>query len=355
MQLITQSTRTTPVAQSRLKDIDMNFLPFGRIFSDHMLIANYSDGKWQEPEILPYQKLEFAPSLCSIHYGQSIFEGLKAFRTQSGDINIFRPIDNFHRMNRSAYRMCMPEVSEDIFMGGMMELLRLDQNWIPSKEQGSLYIRPVYFATDEFVGIRPSDTYMFAIITCPVGGYYTKPVSLYVSRDFVRAAQGGTGSAKCAGNYAGALLPDKIAKSQGYDNILWLDAKEHTYVEECGTMNVFFVIDGTVITSPLSGTILPGINRDSVLQLLNDYDYKVEVRPISIYEIENAYDQGKLEEVFGAGTAASIASVNRVGWAGRDLMLPAMEDQRISSWLRNKLTQIKMGAEADPHGWIVKL
>ena len=353
MELIRDSIKTRRVETSRIDTVDMTQIPFGRVFSDHMLVARYENGSWGEAEIIPYDKLTLAPSVCTLHYGQAIFEGMKALKGINGQPKLFRPKDNFLRLNRSAYRMGMPELPEHIFMNGIKSLVNLDRNWVPSLEQGSLYIRPFMFATDEYIGVRPSDTYLFIVFTCPVGGYYNKPVSLLASKEFVRAAQGGTGSAKCAGNYAASLLPDKLAKSQGYDNVLWLDAKEHTYIEECGTMNVFFVIDDTIITSPLSGTILPGITRDSVIGLLKDNNYKVEVRPISIYEVESAYEQGTLKEAFGAGTAATIAKIDRIGYAGRDLILPPYNGDSISSWLLDTLQAIKIGEKPDPYGWVV--
>ena len=357
MQAISESSiKIHPVSQSRVSEVDMDNLPFGRVFSDHMLIAHYSDGGWQDVQIIPYSKLELAPSVCALHYGQSIFEGMKALRAPDGTPIMFRPQENWLRMNRSSERICMPSIPESIFMDGLTQLIQLDRAWIPPADKGSLYIRPLYFATDEYVGIRPSDNYIFTIFTCPVGSYYNKPVSLLVSKEFVRAAQGGTGAAKVAGNYAGALYPDRIAKSQGYDNVLWLDAKHNTYVEECGTMNLFFVIDGTVVTSPLSGTILPGINRDSVIRLLKHYGHKVEIRPVSIYEIESAYEQGNLNGAFGAGTAATIAIIDRIGFGGRDMKLAYPEDDSIISWLGKTMNDIKTGVTAPPfEDWILRL
>lgn len=353
MQTVESQIKIRTVEASRLPSVDMNDLPFGRVFSDHMLMAKYDQGQWGDPEIVPFGKLSLAPSVCSLHYGQSIFEGMKAFKSDAGDALLFRPQENHKRMNRSAERMCMPGIPDEIFLEGLKTLISLDKGWIPPHEKGSLYIRPLLFATDEYVGIRPSDSYYFLIFSCPVGSYYHKPVSLYVSRDYVRAAPGGTGAAKCAGNYAGALFPDKVAKSMGYDNVLWLDAKTNSYVEECGTMNVFFVIDGKVITSPLTGSILPGINRDSVIKLLRHRGIPVEERPLSIYEVESASEQGILDEAFGAGTAATIASIDRIGFGGKDLHLPDTGGAQISRWLRDTLHRIKIGAEAAPfEDWV---
>ena len=355
MQAVKTGIRIQKVAQSRVSEVDWENLPFGRIFSDHMLTAYYKDGEWQTPEIVPFGKLALAPSVTSLNYGQSIFEGMKASLGPKGEALLFRPEENYKRMNRSAYRMCMPEIPESIFMEGLKTLVDLDREWIPAADKGSLYLRPLYFGTDEYIGVRASSSYLFTVFTCPVGAYYSKPVKLLASREYVRAAPGGTGAAKCAGNYAASLFPDRIAKERGYDNVLWLDAKENTYVEECGTMNLFFVIDGTVVTSPLTGTILPGITRDSVLQLLKAKGEKVEVRPISIFEVESAYDQGKLEEAFGVGTAAVISHIDQIGFAGRDWHLPAIDQRPVSNWLKTELEGIKSGEKADPYGWMVKV
>lgn len=355
MQTLAHGIKIDKIAHSKLHDIDMNNIPFGRLFSDHMLVARFEGGKWQAPEIKPYGKFELAPSVLSLNYGQSIFEGMKAHRGENGEALLFRPDANFRRMNRSAARMCMPDIPEEIFMDGLKTLIELDKAWLPNKENSALYIRPLYFGTDEFIGVHASENYLFTIFTCPVGTYYSAPVSLLVSKDYIRAAIGGTGSAKTCGNYAGSLLPDRIAREQGYHNVLWLDAKEHRYVEECGTMNIFFVIEDTVITPPLSGTILPGITRDSVIRLLKDNGYKIEARPISIYEVEEAYEAGYLREAFGAGTAATISHIAKIGFGGRDMALPPVEDRKVSNWLGQTLSKIKTGELADPYGWIVKV
>lgn len=356
MNTLASNLIVTPTQEPRLDQVDMNKIPFGRVFSDHMLVADFKQAEWQTPEIRPYGPLPFQPSLMALHYGQSIFEGMKAFRGVDGNIRLFRPDANFKRMNRSARRMCMPEIPASIFIEGIKSLINLDKGWVPSLAQGSLYLRPLYFASDEFIGVSPSNDYTFTTFTCPVGPYYSKPVNLLVNKDFVRATPGGVGSAKTAGNYAAALLPDRLAKQQGYDNILWLDSKELTYIEECGTMNVFFVIDGTVITSPLTGTILPGITRDSVIRLLRDNGYKLEIRRLSIQEVESAYEEGTLEDAFGAGTAATIAPIAKIGYSGKDMVIPKDPAERpISAWLKNTLSKMKSGEAEDPYGWIVPL
>jgi branched-chain amino acid aminotransferase len=245
----------------------------------------------------------------------------------------------------------MPEIPHHIFMDGLTELIRLDRDWIPTADKGALYIRPLMFATDEFIGVKASETYTFAIFTCPVGPYYTEPVNLLATKEFVRACIGGTGFAKAAGNYAGSLYPDKLAKKQGYHNILWLDAREHTWIEECGTMNVFFVLRNKVVTPSLSGTILSGITRDSVIRLLEDAGYKVESRRVSIYEVEEAYNKNQLKEAFGTGTAATIAPIAKLGFGGQDIVFPT--ERKIGPWLLERLTNLRTGAEEDPYGWVV--
>ena len=353
--LIESSIKITPVAQSRIHEIDMNNLPFGKIFSDHMMVANYKDGKWEQPQIVPYGKMQMMPSLSALNYGQSIFEGMKAFKTVTGDTVLFRPYDNYKRMNRSAYRLSMPEIPEHIFMDGLTELIRLDRQWVPSPSQGSLYIRPLYFATEECIGVKASDSYTFVIFTCPVGPFYKDPVNLLATKEFIRAAVGGTGAAKAAGNYAGSLMPDKLAKQRGYHNVMWLDASEHQFIEECGTMNIFFVIGDTIITPQLTGTILAGITRDSVIRLLKDNNYKVENRRITIYEIEEAYFSGNLTEVFGTGTAANIAPIGKIGFGGKDMILPPVSERKITNWLSQTLDDIKNGLANDPYHWTVRV
>jgi branched-chain amino acid aminotransferase len=333
----------------------MNNLPFGRVFGDHMLIARYSEGKWHTPEIMPYGPIPMAPSQSSLNYGQSVFEGMKAHRAPDGTPLLFRPESNYRRINQSAARLCMPEIPKAIFMDGLKTLIDLDRKWIPDGSQGSLYIRPLYFATDEFIGVRASESYIFTIFTCPVGPYYSEPVGLLATKDYVRATIGGTGSAKAAGNYAAAMLPDKVAREQGYQNVLWLDSREHRYVEECGTMNIFFIIDGKVVTPNLTGTILPGITRNSVIQLLEDQGHPVETRPISIYEIQEAYREGRLEDAFGVGTAATITHIARIGFGGTDMVLPPVEDRKLSNWVKNHLNKLRSGQAEDEYGWVVRV
>jgi branched-chain amino acid aminotransferase len=351
-------TLTIPIQQttaSRLGELDPANIEFGKIFSDHMLAVDYAGGEWQEPQIIPYGDMAVSPANSALHYGQSIFEGMKAYKTATGDVQLFRPLDNWRRLNASAVRMCMPELPEELFMQGLAQLLRLDAAWVPTTPGSSLYIRPFMFATDGFIGVRPSDTYRFMIFTCPVGAYYNKPLRVRFEQQFVRSAEGGSGYAKAAGNYGAAMYPTKLAQQEGYHQLLWTDASEHQYVEESGTMNAVFVIDGKVITPALSTSILDGITRRSVLQLARDWGMTVEERKISIREITNAVQQGTLQEAFGLGTAATIAPIATIGFEGTDYQLPTVTDQAFSRRVSAALDAIRIGQAPDVHGWMVRV
>jgi branched-chain amino acid aminotransferase len=342
-------TRTTA---SRLPQVDFDHLPFGKVFSDHMLVADYQKGEWQPAEIVPYGPFSLLPAATTLHYGQSIFEGMKAFRNVRGNPVLFRARDNWERMNRSAERMVMPRIPETLFLDGLREVIRIDSGWIPKKEGSALYIRPLLFANDDYIGVRPSDTYKFVIFTCPVGPYYSEPVKLWVTRQYVRACEGGTGEAKAAGNYAASYYAAKLAQERGYHNVLWLDGKEHRYAEECGTMNIFFVIDGVVVTPSLSGTILRGITRDSAVTLLRDMKIPVQERKISIEEIQEAHAKGKLQEAFGAGTAATISPVIEIASDEGVVRLPPVQERKIGPALLKRLDDIRLGRVEDPYGWM---
>jgi len=343
------------VAQSRIAECDFNNLQFGKTFADHMFVVDYKDGQWQQPRVVPYGNLSLSPALSSLHYGQALFEGLKAYKNEAGDILVFRPEANARRLNASAVRLCMPELPEEIFMNGMAQLLTVDRNWIPTQPGCSLYIRPVMFATDDYIGVKPSDTYSFIIFTSPVGAYYNKPVRVKVETHYTRAAPGGMGFAKAAGNYAAAMYPSQLAHQQGYDQLLWTDGREHKYFEESGTMNVIFVMNGKVVTPPTTDSILKGVTRDSVLQLARDWGYAVEERPVSVEEIIAAAKNGTLEEAFGAGTAATIAPIALIHHEGTDYTLPPVEIRKLSNRLHQGMDDIKTGRAADPHGWIFKI
>lgn len=345
--------RVTKTERSKLQDIDMRNLPFGKYFTDHMLEAEYDNGQWVKVEIKPYQHLMIDPSLTSLHYGQSIFEGIKAYKDEHGQALIFRPYDNFKRFNISAARMCMPDVPEEIFIEGMRQLITIDKDWIPAKKDHSLYIRPFMFATDAMLGVRPSQTYKFLILLSPTGPYYPKPMKIIVEEKYTRAAPGGVGFAKNAGNYAGSLIAAAEAQEQGYDQVLWTDAFEHKWLQEVGTMNVFFVIDHVAITPSLDeGTILDGITRKSVITILEEMNVPVEERHINVDEVTRAYTEGRLQEVFGTGTAATIAMVEKVKY--KDVIMEFGEkDWTLSAEVKKRLDAIRDGKAPDTHGWMV--
>ncbi|MFD1817250.1 branched chain amino acid aminotransferase apoenzyme [Pseudarcicella hirudinis] len=344
-----------PIEKSRIDAVDFDNLVFGRSFADHMLVVDYKDGAWQTPQIVPYGNLSYSPAMMSLHYGQAIFEGMKAYKSESGDILVFRPLENWARLNKSAVRMCIPEIPEEIFMGGLSELLRLDANWIPDKPGCSMYIRPFIFSTDEYVGVSPSKTYKFIIFNCPVGAYYSKPLKVRVETQYIRAAHGGVGFSKNAGNYGGSLYPTKLANDAGYDQIIWTDAAEHKYVEEAGTMNLMFVINGALVTAPTGDTILDGITRKSVLQVAHDWGMKVEERKLSIEELVNGIKDGSVQEAFGAGTAAVIAPISTIGFEGNDYVLPERPEDAFSRRVYEEINNIKIGKKEDTHGWVYKV
>jgi branched-chain amino acid aminotransferase len=344
-----------PIEKSRIDAVDFNNLVFGRSFADHMLSVDYKDGEWQTPQIVPFGPISYSPAMMSLHYGQAIFEGMKAYKNADGEIFVFRPEENWKRLNKSAFRMCMPEVPEEVFMDGLAELLRLDAAWIPTAEGSSMYIRPFMFSTDEYVGVSPSKTYKFMIFTCPVGAYYTKPIRVRVETQYIRAAHGGVGFSKNAGNYGGSLYPTKLAVDAGYDQIIWTDASEHKYVEEAGTMNLMFMIDGVLVTAPTGDTILDGVTRKSILQVARDWGMKVEERALSIKELTEGITSGKVQEVFGAGTAAVIAPISTVGYEGVDYDLPERAADAFSRRVFTEIDGIKTGKIADTRGWVMKV
>lgn len=351
----TLDIKVEKVSSSRISEVDFENIVFGRVYSDHMFISDYENGQWGKNRIVPYQNLSMSPATSILHYGQSIFEGLKAQKTENGEILIFRPFDNFKRINISAERMVIPQISQDLFMQGLTELVRLDSAWVPQKEGTSLYIRPYMFATDEYIGIRPSDNYKFIIFSCPVGAYYTKPVRVKIETEYVRTVEGGTGYAKAAGNYAASLYPMSLAQKQGYDQLIWTDAKEHRFIEESGTMNIMFVIDDTLVTAPAGNTVLRGITRDSVIQLAKYWGVKVEERPVTVDEVIDNISSGKLKEAFGTGTAATIAHIEAIGFGGKDYKLPPVENRVFSNRVLKTLSDFKSGKADDPFGWIYKL
>ena len=353
--LATMDIAVTKVEQSKLQDLNLENIPFGKFFSDHMLEADYENGEWKNVEIKPYQPLLLSPSVAALHYGQAIFEGIKAYKDNEGAAFIFRPQDNFRRFNISAERMQMPAVPEEIFMEGMKQLVALDSSWIPQKEDHSLYIRPFMFSSDELIGVRPSETYKFMILLSPTGPYYNAPMRIYVEEQFVRAVPGGVGYAKAAGNYGAAMYATAQAKKKGYDQVLWTDAYEHKYVQEIGTMNVIFIIGNKAVTPDLgAGTILAGVTRNSALTVLKDQGYTVEERALSIDEIIEAYKAGELKEVFGTGTAATISYIKELRY--KDFVM----EFDTASWIaapgvKKTLNDIREGKIQDKWGWMTRV
>jgi len=339
---------------SRLNELDKNNIEFGKVYSDHMLVADYVDGAWNKAEIIPYGNMSMSPATSFFHYGQAIFEGVKAYKDPEGNPVIFRPQDNWKRMNRSAIRMGMPPIPEELFMEGMRQLIDLDKDWIPEADRTSLYIRPFMMATDEFIGIKPTTRFRFMIITSPAGPYYAEPVSIYVDENYVRAFPGGVGFTKAAGNYGGSMYPMTEVRKKGYHQVLWMDGLEHKYVQEIGTMNVFFMLGDTIVTPDLSDTILAGVTRDSVIEILKEHGYNVEERPLHIDEIVEAYRAGQLKEAFGTGTAASIAPIADLTYRDEKMALPPQEEWKLAPWLRDELNAIRYGRKPDTRGWVYR-
>ena len=350
--------KITKAKTSKINSVDFENLGFGEVFSDHMFSMDYENGEWVNQRIEPYGKIEFEPAMCTLHYAQAVFEGLKAFHVRDGSINIFRPEKNLERMNRSNERMCMPTIDKDMFFDAMTELVKLERDWIPKDTGHSLYIRPFIFGTENFLGVHPSSTYRFMIILSPVGAYYKEgfnPVSLLVPEEYVRAVKGGVGEAKTAGNYAASLLPAKIAQEKGFTQVLWLDGEHHKYIDEVGTMNIFFVIDDEVITPPLEGSILPGVTRDTALDLTKSWGMKVSERRISIDELIQSSKEGRLQEVFGTGTAAVISPVDEIQYRDTNININHGQIGPIARRLFDEISGIQYGEIPDTHDWIYNI
>ena len=332
-------------------------LGFGRLFTDHMFLMDYAEG-WREPRIVPYENLSLDPASMVFHYGQAAFEGLKAYKGAGGDIRLFRPRMNFKRLNSSNARLCMPEIDEDFALIALKELLRFEQGWIPQESGTSLYIRPFVIATDPYIGVRPSDAYLFIILLSPVGAYYPEglaPVKINVETEYVRAVRGGLGFTKAAANYAASLLSQDKAKKLGYTQVLWLDAIERKYIEEVGTMNVFFKIGGKIVTPSLTGSVLPGVTRDSAIVLLKKFGYEVEERPVSLDELITAHGEGRLEEAFGSGTAAVISPIGVLAINGKTLTLSDGKIGELSKRLYDTITGIQYGEREDLFNWVERV
>ncbi|MBQ5973888.1 MAG: branched-chain amino acid aminotransferase [Oscillospiraceae bacterium] len=351
--------RIERVSPDKAKPKPEGALGFGKKFTDHMLLMDYTRGiGWHDARIVPYGSISLDPSAMVFHYGQEVFEGLKAYHTEDGRTLLFRPADNARRMNDSCRRLCMPEIDVDDWVELVRAAVRADQDWIPTAPGTSLYIRPFMIATDPFLGVRASDHYYFIIILSPSGSYYAaglNPVRIYIETEYVRAVRGGTGFAKCGGNYAASILSQSNAHESGYEQVLWLDGVHREFIEEVGAMNIFFKIGGEVVTPALEGSVLPGITRRSVIELLRDRGVPVSERRISYKELEKAADDGTLEEIFGTGTAAVISPVGELRIGDRRITVNEGRIGEISSWLYDTLTGIQWGRLPDEHGWTVSL
>lgn len=353
-----ESIKITKAAELKAKP-DPKTLKFGKVFTDHMFLLNYETGKgWHDPRIVPYAPLQLEPSCMVFHYAQEVFEGMKAYRTPDGGVQLFRPYDNARRMNDSCERLCIPQIPEDLFVEGVKTLVKVEADWVPTEPDTSLYIRPFVIATDASLGVHASHTYLFCVICCPVGAYYAEginPVKIYVESQDVRAVKGGTGYTKCGGNYAASIRAGERAEQNGYAQVLWLDGVERKYIEEVGSMNVLFKIDGKVVTPKLTGSVLPGITRRSCLDLLRGWGYEVEERLISAQELFDAADAGKLEEAWGSGTAAVISPVGEMGWEDRHVVINGGKIGELTQRLYDTLTGIQWGKQPDPYGWTMKV
>ena len=348
-----QKFKVKKVEKSRLEQVNLSDLKFGRDFSDHMFMADYRDGAWTEGEILPFGNISLSPAICSLHYGQAIFEGMKAYKGHDGRVRLFRPYDNAKRFNRSAERMCMPTIPEDIFVSALREVVRLDSDWVPAVIGHSLYLRPFMFADEKFLGVRPGTEHKFMIICSPASSYYSEAIKVRVEEKFTRAAVGGVGQAKAAGNYAAAMYPTQLANKDGYHQLIWTDGVEHKYIEEAGTMNLMFIIDGKLLTPSLdSKTILPGITRDSVIQVARKLGYEVEERRIAVSELVEAHEKNLLQDAFGLGTAANIAPIKSITHEGREMILPDASERKISTEIAQYMSDLKYGAIEDTFGWV---
>jgi branched-chain amino acid aminotransferase len=344
----------TKTKTSKIKDVDFNNLSFGSVFSDHMLVCDYENGQWSVPKIMPYQAISLDPSSKIFHYGQSVFEGLKAYKDAQGDVFLFRPQDNCKRLNISSKRLAIPELPEAYFMDGLKKLLEVDKDWIPSKEGSSLYIRPFIFATGKGFHASPATSYKFIIATAPSGAYFAGKVKVLIEETYSRSANGGVGFAKAGGNYAGQFYPTQLAVKKGYNQVVWTDDTSHEYIEEAGAMNIFVRINDTLLTAPVSDRILDGITRKSIIQIAKDEGISVEERKISVKELVEAAKNGSLKEMFGAGTAAVVSPISTFGYRDTDYDLPELENTYASK-LKKRITDIQTNKSEDSFGWRVKV
>lgn len=350
--LDTKNIHITRNSESKIAQLNPDHIEFGKLYSDHQFVVYFDGKEWKDASVEPYQPLTISAASPAIHYGISIFEGLKAYKHDSGKIAVFRPDKNIERLNLSAERMCMPKVPEELYYDSLDVLLDLDRDWVPAKEGTSLYIRPFLFSDDDYIGIRPSQSFRYMVITCPVGAYYSQPVKVKIEDHYVRAVEGGSGYCKTGCNYGPSIYPAQLAKQKGFDQLLWTDGKEHKYIEESGTMNVMFVIDGKLITPKLGDTILNGITRDSVLTLARDWGMDVQERKVEVAEIVDAIRSGTLQEAFGVGTAATIAHIEAIGYKDEMLQLPKVEEREVAPKFLKTLDDIKAGRTEDKFGWL---
>ncbi|MFV9550482.1 branched-chain amino acid aminotransferase [Algibacter sp. PT7-4] len=335
---------------SKINDVDFDNLKFGHVFSDHMLECNFKDGKWQAPKVKPYQPIVLDPSAKIFHYGQSVFEGMKAYKDTDENVWLFRPLDNFKRLNISSKRLAIPELPENYFMDGLKALLEVDKDWIPKKDGSSLYIRPFVFASGNGFHASPANEYKFIICTAPSGAYFAGEVRVLIEEKYSRSANGGVGFAKAGGNYAGQFYPTQLAIEKGYQQVIWTDDNTHEYIEEAGAMNIFIRINDTLITGPTSDRILDGITRKSIIELAEAEGIPVEVRKITVSEVVEAAKNGSLKEMFGAGTAAVISPIDGFGYQDADYELPKL-DKTYASFLKKRITDIQTNKAEDPFGW----
>lgn len=347
---VSQKITIEKTKNSKIDQVDFNNLPFGQVYTDHMLICEYENGKWDLPKIIPYQNLNLDPSAKIFHYGQSVFEGMKAYKDENNDVFLFRPIENQKRMNISAKRLAMPELPESYFMEGLEALLLLDKNWIPTTPNSSLYIRPFMFASGNGFHASPSDKYTFIIACSPSGPYFGGELKVLIEQKYSRSANGGVGFAKAGGNYAGQFYPTNLAIEKGYQQVIWTDDTSHEYIEEAGAMNIFVRINDTLITAPTSDRILDGITRKSIIDIARDQGISVEIRRISVKELVEASDNGSLKEMFGAGTAAVISPIDGFGFGDKDYVLPQLEETYASK-LKKQITDIQYNRSEDKFGW----
>jgi branched-chain amino acid aminotransferase len=343
----------TKAEKSNLDELDFNDIPLGTTFTDHMFICDYENGQWTNSRIVPMGLIPTHPAAMALHYGQAIFEGMKAYKDTEGSPMLFRPIQNAKRFNKSADRMGMPNLPEELFVEGLKELVGLEHNWIPPQQGSALYLRPFMYADEPFIGMRAATHYKFIIMASPAGPFFGKPIKLWAEKQYIRAVAGGTGEAKAAGNYAAAIRPTELAKDKGYDQVLWLDAAEHKYIQEVGTMNIFFKINGGFITPELDGSVLHGITRASVIDMLRAMNYNVTERKITIDEIKKAASNGTLEEAFGTGTAVGIAYIQEIGL--EEETIHVSDESPVGIEVNEILNSIKTGLLEDKFGWMIKV